>query len=52
MKDDNTEDIKRINKIVNITTPMKKDKQYKYMENVSSVGFDKDFYMRNIGEGI
>lgn len=48
MKDDNTEDIKRINKIVNITTPMKKDKQYKYMENVSSVGFDRDFYMRNM----
>lgn len=48
MIDDNSKDIQRIHNIVSLTSSMKKDKEKKYMENVSSIGFDKDFYLRNM----
>lgn len=46
---DNTDDIRKIRDIVHNTSPsMKNDQVRKYMDQVSSVGFDKNFYQRNL----
>ena len=45
---DNTKDVNRIKKIFHHSqSPIKPDKEMKYTQNISSVGFDDDFYLRN-----
>ena len=45
---DNTSNINRIKKIFHHSqSPIKPYKEMKYTQNISSVGFDNDFYLRN-----
>ena len=45
---DNTSNINRIKKIFHHSqSPIKPHKEMKYTQNISSVGFDNDFYLRN-----
>ena len=45
---DNSKDVNRIKKIFHHSqSPIKPDKEMKYTQNISSVGFDEDFYLRN-----
>ena len=45
---DNSKDVNRIKRIFHHSqSPIKPDKEMKYTQNISSVGFDEDFYLRN-----